>query len=71
MDSDSDNASAVTTIRIAIYFATSGSQCMDYGQLAMITSVWKCDVVVAFKWNLQASVCFEMLHRPYTIVIGI
>ena len=23
------------------------------------------------EWNLEASVCFEMLRRPYSIVIGI
>ena len=23
------------------------------------------------EWNLEASVCFEILRRPYSIVIGI
>ena len=69
-DRDSDNDSAVRIIRIAIYFATSGSQCMDYGQLAMITAVWKggigelqLELVISFTtidWNLklEASICF-------------
>ena len=44
-----------------------------------VTAVWKCGVgelqlVISFtmiEWNLEASVCFEMLRRPYSIVIGI
>ena len=44
-----------------------------------VTAVWKCGVgelqlVISFttiEWNLEASVCFEMLRKPYSIVIGI
>ena len=43
-----------------------------------VTAVWKCGIgelqlLISFtsiEWNLEASVCFEMLRRPYSIVIG-
>ena len=44
-----------------------------------VTAVWKCgarelELVISFttiEWNLEASVCFEISRRPYSIVIGI
>ena len=49
----------------------------DINNLVGVTAVWKCGVgelqlVISFttiEWNLEASVCFEMLRRPYSIVI--